>query len=308
MPTEEEVHVATKKYTGIYMKALDDFQNKTSLTAWDMDILMIAATLQTMRWAIISNEKLRFDKASDADKVFEKTGEHLKNLPFIPASIPQLIADHSVPYDATQRSDRFVNIYSGESAGLAGSNHRYKALGHDPLAGLIVGTANIATNTLTVNNFFELFPSYHVVNQQIDGKTYLFHVMKWTGELMMNAPKVVGASFIKQIVHCGTDAFTKQGLPVPVINVISPETSKFLIGNQIDTYSVTRGAMLAILINKIIEMCHRMYFGSLSIENLKLIDGFLKEILNAGNTSSTEKNFYFQEWTQYCQQRGYWRT
>ena len=63
--------------------------------------------------------------------------------------------DHTVPYDALNYSEN----YSGESHGLSGNNHRYKALGHDPLAGLIVGTANIATNTLTVNDFSKMFPS-----------------------------------------------------------------------------------------------------------------------------------------------------
>ena len=32
-------------------------------------------------------------------------------------------------------------------------------------------TANIATNTLTVNSLSELYPSYHVLNQEINGKT-----------------------------------------------------------------------------------------------------------------------------------------
>lgn len=250
---------------------------------------MVAAALQTIRWYFISNDVGRFDKAADADKFFEKTGENLQNLPFVPATISQIILDHSVPYDAVARSENFKNIYDNESVGIAGSNHRYKTLGHGPLAGLIVGTANIATNTLTVNDFSEIFPSYHVLNQQINGKTDIFHILKWTSEMMMNKPEVIGASFAKQIIHCGTDAFTKQGLPLPVINVISPETSKFLIGEQIDIYSVTRGAMLAIFINKIVEMCHRMYFDKNS-DDKRLYDVRTRKILTYSNTLSSILN------------------
>ena len=70
-PTAEEKAAAVQKYSAIYAKALDDFKNKTSLTSWDMDILMVAAALQTLRWAFISNDVGRFDKASDADKAFK---------------------------------------------------------------------------------------------------------------------------------------------------------------------------------------------------------------------------------------------
>ena len=284
-PTAEEKAAAVQKYSAIYAKALDDFKNKTSLTSWDMDILMVAAALQTLRWAFISNDVGRFDKASDADKAFKNVGKNLENLPFVPATIPKLLSDHTVPYDAVNYSENF----SGESAGLSGRNHRFKTLGHDPLAGLIFGTANIATSTLTVNDFSQIFPSYHVVNQKIDRKTDIFHILKWTGDLMMNKPEIVGAAFAKQIIHSGTDIFTKQGLPVPVINVISPETSKFLIGEQIDIYSVTRGAMLAILINKIVEMCHRAYFDKNS-DDEKLYKVRTRKILTYSNTMSSLLN------------------
>ena len=283
--TEEEKKSALENYLDRYDKAVRDFKNKTSLTSWDMDILMVAAALQTLRWAFISNDFGRFDKASDADKAFKNVGKNLENLPFVPATIPKLLSDHTVPYDAVNYSENF----SGESAGLSGRNHRFKTLGHDPLAGLIFGTANIATNTLTVNDFSQIFPSYHVVNQKIDGETDIFHVMKWSGELLTENPKIIGASFIKQIIHSGTDVFTKQGLPVPVINVISPETSKFSIGEQIDIYSVTRGATLAIMINKIVEMCHRAYFDKNS-DDEKLYEVRTRKILTYSNTMSSLLN------------------
>ena len=150
--SEIECSRSAEKYMRLYDKALTDFETKTSLTSSDMNFLMIAAALQTLRWALISNDKLRFDKASDADKTLKDVGNEFKE--FVPASFEQHITDftnHTVPYDAVARSDRFKSIYPEISTGLSGTTHRYKALGHDPLAGLIVGTANISTNTLTVS-------------------------------------------------------------------------------------------------------------------------------------------------------------
>ena len=68
LATEEEKKASLEKYLKSYDKAVDEFKNKTKLTSWDMDILMVAAALQTIRWAFISNDKFRFDKADDADK------------------------------------------------------------------------------------------------------------------------------------------------------------------------------------------------------------------------------------------------
>lgn len=52
----------------------------------------------------------------------------------------------SVPYDATKGSP-------AQNVKLEGKYHRYKTLGHDPILGWVFGTANILTDTITLNNF-----------------------------------------------------------------------------------------------------------------------------------------------------------
>ena len=172
--TDEDVNRATVQYISHVRDLQHEFENRTSLTNIDMKLLIIGAFLQTIRWAFITNDKFKFSKASDADKILKHTGKSIANSEYMPATLEQIILDasnHRVPYDAMRLSERFKSIYPGFTTGLAGVNHRYLTLGHDPLIGLIVGTANIATNTLTVNKFTELYPSYHVVNQEINGKT-----------------------------------------------------------------------------------------------------------------------------------------
>lgn len=288
LSSPEEAKRRTDTYLKQYNKALKDFMEKTTLTSTDMKLLLFAAALQTLRWGLLNNEKMRFNKASDADKMLDAVHNKVKD--YVPATVEQILSSHTVPYDAIQRSENFMSIHPDCSTGVSGANHRYMTLGHDPIAGLLVGTANIATNTLTVNDLSNLFPSYHVFNQQIDRKTDLYHIMKWSSEILIDRPKVIAVSFCRQIVHCGTDVFTKQGLPLPGINILSPEASKFLIGSQIDVYNVViRGMMLSVLINKIVEMIHRLFFDP-SHDEEKLYEVRTRKILTYSNTLSSILN------------------
>lgn len=289
--SDEEVHVFSQAYIEKYRKLEYEFCKKTKLTSLDISIMLVAAALQTLRWYLMDNKSLRFNKDKDGDEaikgIFGKEGTIGK---YLPADVQSLLTDHSVPYDATKRSERFMTIYPGESTGLSGANHRYKTLGHDPVAGWIAGTANITTNTLTVNEWSQLFPSYHVKNSHIDGKTSLPKIMQWTWNMACDKPEVVGLSFLKQALHYSTDVFTKQGLPLPGINTVSPEASKFLIGNGIDVYSVTRGMAMAALINKLVEMFHKLFYNEHSDGDPRLYEVRSRKIVTYSNTLSSVLN------------------
>ena len=286
--TDEEVHHFSQSYIEKYRKLEKEFCQKTKLTSFDISIMLVAAALQTLRWYFMDNKSLRFNSDNDADKAVEgilgKAGEYL------PADVASLLTDHSVPYDTVRRSAMFMAIYPGESVGLSGTNHRYMTLGHDPVAGWIVGTANIATNTLAVNDWRRVFPSYHVRDNCIDGKTSLCKIMKWSWEILCDKPEVIGLSFLKQSLHYSTDVFTKQGLPIPVINSVSPEASKFLIGNGIDVYSVARGMAMAALVNKLVEMFHKLFYDEYTDGDSKLYEVRSRKIVVYSNTLSSVLN------------------
>lgn len=274
-----------------------EFKDKTAFNRYDMTFLFIAAALQVFRWVLISNDSFRFNDDKTPSELLRKVGQSTSG--YIPATITDVLMDQTVPYDAVKRSAKFKAKYPEFSTGVSGANHRYTTLGHDPLFGLIVGTANIVTNTLCVNKVVSLdpIPSYHVVNQEIDGKTDIGHIMKWTGNALTDNPELVFRSFLKQIAHAGTDVFTKQGLPLPIINSISPEASKFIIGHQIDLYSVTRGAALAMTINKIVEMAHKLicdYEG----DDLRLYEAKTLKIIMYSNILSSGLNLGYVATTQ----------
>lgn len=254
---EPDYDYDAEEYVRRYRSIEAEFHHKTGLTSTDLAFIIFAAAVQTLRWYMLSNDAFRFDKASDADKFFSDIGKKTGI-----KSIEDIIAQ-PVPYDAIRRSERFKAIYPELSVGIAGTNHRYTTLGHDPLIGLIVGTGNIATGTLCVNNWTMGFPSYHVVNSEINGRTNIANVLKWTYNCAVDEPQILAVAFLKQLLHMGTDVFTKQGLPLPIINSISPEASKFLLGPnaRIDVYSTVRSATLAILVNNIVSMLHRYFYN-----------------------------------------------
>ena len=264
LSSDAELAAATDKFIKTYNNALEDFKLKTSLTALDMGILMLAASLQTLRWAFVGVIKTVAEKSSQAYKKLTKSdGE--KAYEFKPATVEQIAADFSsgiVSYDAP---------ITGE------------ALAHNPLAGLIIGTANIATNTLTINNFSEGLPSYHVINQRIDRRADVADIFKWTGELLLNEPKIIGAAFIRQIFQCGEDFFKTFGLPAPPIRNISSDMSKFLTGEEICE------ASLAVIINKLVEMCHRIFFNP-KRDDVRLYEVRTRKILIYSNTLSSMLN------------------
>ena len=183
---ETEIAASTDKYMQVYNHAVEDFKQKTSLTNLDMGILILAAALQTARWIIVGTIKFVVEKTSIVYK--KLSGKNISNKPpeFTLATVEKIANDFKkniIPYD------------------IAAGN--FQALGHSPVAGLIVGTANIATNTLTVDDFLNGLPSYHVANQQITSKTDFSHVIKWTGEILLDEPKIIGAAFMRQFFLYG---------------------------------------------------------------------------------------------------------
>ena len=309
--TDQEIDASTDAFMRKYERLVYEFENKTKLNKLDLTIMVFAAGIQVLRWAMISNSSLLGDIARpDAAKVdhwvdnarnaaTNATQTIVDNVPFLPPTLPELVQGlflHQVPYDAISRSERFILAHPGVMPGLSGSNHRYKTLGHDPIAGFLFGTANIATKTISINEPLQLFPSYHVKDMKIDACTDMYHVLKWTTEMVTEHPEVVGGALITQAVHIGTDVFTKAGLPIPLINVISPETSRFLMGHHIDTLSVARSAALAIMVNKIVEMFHKLFYdkrtGQANLYEVKtrkvvMYSNVMSSLLNVGYVAGT---------------------
>lgn len=295
-PSESQIDVAAQKYLKKYDDLNNAFKKKTSLNERDMILMVIAAGVQCLRWALITNSSGRFDSAKDSDKFFESLGKRAGH--YLP-SLEDILTDHSVPYDATNTTEFYKMHFADTnldplSTGISGFDHRHTTLGHDPIAGFLFGTMNIATNTLTKKDF--LLSSYYVENHMIDLPISFGDVIDMTKSVYQDDPWILATSFAKQVVHYSTDIFTRQGLPLPVVNIASPQLSRTLMNNHIDLYSVTRGIALSMMINTFTGWIHQLYYDP-KTEEQKLYEVKTRKVITYSNMLSTIINAGYVHFT-----------
>ena len=263
---------------------LDDlerkFQDVTGLNSIDIKFLFFATALQCIRQYILSNEKLRFNEAGDGDKFISKV---------VPKNYHDILLQ-SVPYDAIRKSADFTSV----NTGISGVNHRYTTLGHDPLLGWFFGTLNILTDSITKNNIN--LESYRVINSTyIDEPTSIIQLINEGIDYTVQDYKLLIASIIRQALHLGADAFTKMGLPIPIINNVSPNLSSKLLSKEcrIDIYSVSRSTILSTLINSIICAIHSLFYNEKIHINRDLYEVKTRKILLYSNCMATSSNLIY---------------
>lgn len=271
------------------LSSLDrEFEEKTKLNKLDIKFLFMATFLQVARWWILDNKSLRI-KSTTGDKI---SGLIVKKV--TPKSWSDVLLQ-SVPYDAMVVKESFKPIlYSREpnGTGLSGNTHRYRTLGHDPVLGWLFGSVNILTDSLTKPNT----TTYSVENNQIDGyykggmiKTFFdaYDMVKQDKLLLLSA-------VTRQGIHFTSDAFTKQGLPLPFLSCVDPDlVQKLMIKANVDLYAVVRGALMAQFINDIISYIHLQYFDGDNFNDIPLYQVRTKKILMYSNAMSAGANIAY---------------
>lgn len=292
--SDEDIEAALRRssksdaYLDEYMRRYDDaeaqFEDATGLNATDLSLIILASALQILRWSLMRNDVGRLT-ARESDRVFDRYSSYLPTL-------GDILSDHHVPYDATRKSEHFLTRYGDVSLGFGGGSHRYRTLGHDPLAGLIFGPASIVTNTVTVADAWSGFPSYEVRNNMIYDKTNIADVLITTKQILFAEPEKVAAGLVKTIIHNSTDVFTKLSLPLPVVSSLSPETARFLAKSRVDIYSVSRSAVLSLLVDRIIVMLHRISYQK-GYDKKKLYKVRTYKVLMYSHILSTSSNLLY---------------
>ena len=232
-------------------ETLDDldkkFMEETGLTSMDVTLLFLAIGLQMIRQYTFKNDRFRLT-ASQGDKLMENA------LSLAPPKWQDVLLQ-SVPYDAIRTG---ANV---SETGLSGATHRYRTLGHDPLLGWIFGTANIMTNSLTTTELVTY--QVNMNNMQIIRRypSGVSGMLERAVSYGINDPTLFATAVARQAIHLGSDYFTKQGLPIPIIATINNDFAKNMIVKwHIDSYSVTRGAGLSFFINTLISLIHSLFF------------------------------------------------
>ena len=262
---EESLNRVTKlkqfaEDTPIYLDKLNkEFEEKTSLNGKDMSILLVTIGLQLIRQHFLTKFSNRTDDKTSAKETFGHNEEHSnRHHRYYNPSLEEIITN-PVPFDA--------NI--GANGALAGGGrlgHRVTAIGHDPLLGLIIGTANIATATITTKDMLSYHVRTHNNRDVFAENASTIMVLTKTAEKFNEGTeglKKVGASFIKEIIHLRSDMNTHHGLPLPLISVIDSKMASDIASYGFDfsnAVTILNQAVLARMINSLIAMYHFSFY------------------------------------------------
>ena len=311
--TDKDIETSYQHYCNLKKDYEMEFERKTKLNDLDVKILFLGIFLQIARQFFISNDSFRFKKDSDGDKIpkqlSKKVSSKLNNDKYIK------ILTGPVPYDAFRYLDKEDFKFNYGSHRISGVNHRYTTLGHDPILGWIFGTMNIITGTLTKKNL--TLDSYTVINDRINQPILITEVFEQFVEEIEKDNLILGVAILKQALHFSSDCFTKMGLPIPIINNISPELTKilkkyeilknpeilkkhdldyYLTKGNIDLYSVSRGILLTNIINYIIGIIHKIYYDNSIPEELYNIK--TKKVILYSNIISSTSNIIYTSITK----------
>lgn len=273
----------------------EEFSRKTGLTKVDWGFLFVATGLQIARQYLITMfpERLGDKEAANKTKGHKKEHSDRSHRYYNPSL--EEIKSNPVPFDANIGAN-------GELAGGGHFGHRGRTLGHDPLLGLIFGTSNIATSTLTTTSF----DSYHIRTGELANGGYsdifgnhanTFRVLQETADKLtrqgMDGKEKVAISLVKEIDHLHSDIGSKKSLPLPAVGTLSPKLSSFLAGYGVDfgnAVVVGKQAFYALLINKIIAMIHALFYDEGKDDDLNLYKVRTHKILMYSNLIATGSN------------------
>lgn len=249
-----------------------EFEEKTSLDKIDVAFLFLAAAIQCVRWYFLPNNKYRLE-AKQGDKLMSKiTPKSWQDILLAP-----------VPYDAIQGGAQFDAV-------LAGTTHRYRTLGHDPIMVWIFGPINILSDSLTKNDF----TSYEVRNMLITKLVPTPQIFSKAMQQIRAEPITLPTAIARQALHFGSDYFTKQGLPLPfIMTADNTLAAQMLTKFHVDMWSVTRGAALASLVNMIVGYTHSLFYDPAKYSSPRVYEVKTRKIIRYSNVIAESSNVIY---------------
>lgn len=235
---EIRVHGSIEKSVREYGERLEridrEFKERTGLQDSDLPFLFMATMLQVARAIVIEN-LLRVERAGANNPIESSLKRVQKRIfspfdsggtkPFTKLHAPRhhILASSGVPYDAVR--------YESANHGLfKEGNHRFATLGHDPVLGILFGTSNIMTNTITcmkgIGPKIRIPVTHHVAfnplgaNPLIGTPVSTIEMLVAAGHRITSEPDIAAFSLIKHLIHIGTDLFTPKGIQLPLTNLV----------------------------------------------------------------------------------------
>lgn len=280
----------------------EKFEKYTGLNKLDVSFLFLAVALQVVRQYTLTKFPERLDDQTAANNTIGHGEEHSNrkhkyynpSLIEICGSKKLKIPPCPVPFDA--------NI--GANGALRGGKqmgHRVTAIGHDPILGLVFGTANIATSTLTNKDL----QSYHIYTNDM-GRDYFRNkantglVLSKTKDKLLHegleGKEKVGASLLKEIIHLRSDIYTKNSLPLPIVTVIDAGLAADLAQRGLDMANiVTVGKQMtfSVFINTMISMLHGLFYDESVEYSRRVYEVRTRKILSYSNFIASASNLIY---------------
>lgn len=280
----------------------EKFEKCTGLNKLDVSFLFLAVALQVVRQYTLAKFSKRLDDQTAANNTIGHGEEHSNrkhkyynpSLIEICGSKKLKIPPCPVPFDA--------NI--GANGALRGGKqmgHRVTAIGHDPILGLVFGTANIATSTLTNKDL----QSYHIYTNDM-GRDYFRNkantglVLSKTKDKLLHegleGKEKVGASLLKEIIHLRSDIYTKNSLPLPIVTVIDAGLAAELAQRGLDMANiVTVGKQMtfSVFINTMISMLHGLFYDESVEYSRRVYEVRTRKILSYSNFIASASNLIY---------------
>ena len=307
----------------------NEFSKQTELNGVDVSFLFLATALQLSR-IIIINMLTKIEKAGVENKKEHKLHEMQNKIlnkdliqnnntekPYY-SSLEHIITTLGVPYDATRYlNDKTIELYLNKGHTwnfdpndlktenlkiFKGANHRFATLGHDPILGLIFGTANIMTNTITSvkkEGVLPVIKTNHVVyttlykNPSIGRNASTLEMFNQSIQRTIEDPKVFVVSLIKQIIHIGTDLYTPCGIQIPGANLVLSNKETEKLTKYISTGDLIKigfSAKISELINNIITIFHNLLYDEQKYSSRELYNVRTKKIILYSNLIASSSN------------------
>lgn len=311
-----------------------EFELQTGLAGNDIKFLFAAVALQLAR-IVLLNEITKIEKAGKGIKEkklheiqekmlkrFRADGDDQDYLYY--SSLSHIVSTKGVPYDATE-------FFTEESKGklsnkgidwvnqldeymlekkidiFKGANHRFATLGHDPILGLIFGTGNIMTNTIScvkrqrIMGTIEIpmLQTNHVIytsdfkNPRVGTYASTQMMLQQTIERTIDQPEVFVAALIKQIIHIGTDLYTPCGIQIPGANLILSKKNTEKLTKYISSGDLVKAgfaAGFAELINLLIKTLHTLMYDPSESASRELYEVRARKIITYSNVIATGSN------------------
>ena len=274
------------------------FSDKTGIiNVKDMAFLWGAVAIQCVRWILIPTFDIttltpstadRKDSSSEGKKDKTATGKELdKNKE---ERDEKKYPDHKhlillpVPYDAMKGTEDIVipgvteygkQIYS--------KNHHSATLGHDPLIGQIIGTANILTRSITFHDSTLTTRKVEILSgrNQIVVKEPSYSIPNMIDDLIETLQEDnsrIVTALLKENLHLQSDKYTKTGLPIPLLSANLQQKLLDCKWNSKELEAVLKGAikgiainfLVSLILNTIVGTLHGFCYNEQHDENLKL--------------------------------------